>query len=173
MEYCGGGSCADLLDILEEGCDEASIRYIIYETLKVRSQTMLNPCFGRRKKSSLSLFAAKVPFPSSNCLLSKIPRYLSIKNKAYKISTSEIICICSCVEPTFFFRFFGSLIFLLSDLPTLTLLDSILPMCSLLLLLSLHMLSIAIIRVWNISTLKRSSTETLKEETFSSTNLDK
>ena len=36
MEYCGGGSCADLIDILEEGCDEDSIRYIISEALKVR-----------------------------------------------------------------------------------------------------------------------------------------
>lgn len=34
MEYCGGGSCADLIDILEEGCDEDSIRYIISEALK-------------------------------------------------------------------------------------------------------------------------------------------
>lgn len=36
MEYCGGGSCSDLLDILEEGCNEAAIRYIISEALKVR-----------------------------------------------------------------------------------------------------------------------------------------
>lgn len=40
MEYCGGGSCSDLLDILEEGCNEAAIRYIISEALKVRQHEL-------------------------------------------------------------------------------------------------------------------------------------
>jgi hypothetical protein len=35
MEFCGGGSVADCLDILEHGLTEPQIKYVIHETLKV------------------------------------------------------------------------------------------------------------------------------------------
>lgn len=35
MEYCGGGSVADLIGITEEPLDEPQIAYICRETLKV------------------------------------------------------------------------------------------------------------------------------------------
>jgi serine/threonine protein kinase len=35
MEYCGGGSVADLIAITEEPLDESQIAYICRETLKV------------------------------------------------------------------------------------------------------------------------------------------
>lgn len=35
MEYCGGGSVADLMSIIEEILEESQIAYICRETLKV------------------------------------------------------------------------------------------------------------------------------------------
>ena len=35
MEYCGGGSIADLIDVTEEPLDEPQIAYICREALKV------------------------------------------------------------------------------------------------------------------------------------------
>lgn len=36
MEYCGGGSVADLIGITEEPLDESQIAYICREALKVK-----------------------------------------------------------------------------------------------------------------------------------------
>lgn len=35
MEYCGGGSVTDIMDILENSLNESQIRFIVKETLKV------------------------------------------------------------------------------------------------------------------------------------------
>jgi serine/threonine protein kinase len=37
MEYCGGGSIADLMNIIEEPLEEYQIAYICREALKVSS----------------------------------------------------------------------------------------------------------------------------------------
>lgn len=37
MEYCGGGSVADLMNVNEEPLEESQIAYICREALKVRS----------------------------------------------------------------------------------------------------------------------------------------
>lgn len=40
MEYCGAGSIADVCDIVQQGLKEEQIKYVIRETLKVRTMTI-------------------------------------------------------------------------------------------------------------------------------------
>jgi hypothetical protein len=42
MEYCGGGSVADLMGITEEALDESQIAYVCREALKVAHPLVLN-----------------------------------------------------------------------------------------------------------------------------------
>ena len=35
MEFCGGGSVADVIDIVEHALSEKQIKYVLAETLKV------------------------------------------------------------------------------------------------------------------------------------------
>lgn len=43
MEYCGGGSVADLMNVTEEPLEEYQIAYICREALKVRFSTSKLP----------------------------------------------------------------------------------------------------------------------------------
>lgn len=62
MEYCGGGSVADLMNITEEPLGESQIAYICREALKVRN------CVGHLFEAGHSLERTR-SIADSSCLL--------------------------------------------------------------------------------------------------------